>query len=189
MLDVLTPVAAPKAPRLRLRFALALAVQLALIVAVPLPKVAAYAWGTPVLLEIQPVDPYDILRGRYMRVEYTLASEASLAALPGWQAHYGSPGTLLFVTLRPGAAGAAWTPVAVASEAPGSLEAGHVVLRGRMEDGRLALGLGEFHMPEERGDEAEAALRRDPKSARAEVRVDGEGRAVLVGLWLGGKRY
>lgn len=189
MLDVLTPVASPQVRRLRLRFIAALVVQLALIVAVPLPKVAAYAWGTPVLLEIRPVDPYDILRGRYMRVDYALASEAALAALPGWQAPWGSPGTVVFVTLRPGAAGAPWTPVAVASEAPEELPAGHVLLRGRMENGSLALGLGEFHMPEERGDEAEAALRRAPESARAEVRVDGEGRAVLVGLWLDGKRY
>ncbi|MNS12185.1 hypothetical protein D3C72_437430 [compost metagenome] len=164
--------------------------QLLLVLAVPATKVGAFTSGTTIQLAIAPVDPYDLLRGRYMALDYAVENLETLQKLPGWQADYAYGTHDLYVTLRPGAAGQPWQATALHAERPAvSLGAGSAIIRGRLKDGTMQLGLREYYMPEDRGDAAEAAIRRSPQSARAELKVDDHGNAVLTGLWIENQRY
>ena len=176
-------------PRRHWRFWLPLALQVLIVLAVPAPKLAAYAWGTPVVLAVAPVDPYDLLRGRYVELGYELDRPSLLQSLPGWQGDWAHGEHEVFVTLVPGKANEAWRAVAIADTLPETLPEGAVALKGQLKSGQADWGLGQYYMGEAIGDEAEAGLQRAPSSARAEVRVDGRGQAVLVGLWIAGKRY
>ncbi len=182
------PVAAPR--RLRgWRFWVPMSLQLLLVLAVPATKVGAFTSGTTIQLAIAPVDPYDLLRGRYMALDYAVENLETLQKLPGWQADYAYGTHDLYVTLRPGAAGQPWQATALNAERPTGLSAGSAIIRGRLKDGTMQLGLREYYMPEDRGDAAEAAIRRSPQSARAELKVDDHGNAVLTGLWIENQRY
>lgn len=183
-----TPVAAPKRIR-SWRFWVPMGIQLLLVLTVPATKVGAFTSGTTIQLAIAPVDPYDLLRGRYMALDYAVENLETLQKLPGWQSDYAYGTHDLYVTLRPGAAGQPWQATAVSKERPASLNAGSAIIRGRLKDGSMQLGLREYYMPESRGDAAEAAIQRSPKSARAELKVDDHGNAVLTGLWIENQRY
>ncbi|MFN3429368.1 MAG: GDYXXLXY domain-containing protein [Candidatus Sericytochromatia bacterium] len=185
----ITPVMAPR--RIRgWRFWVPMGLQLLLVLAVPATKVGAFTSGTTLHLAIAPVDPYDLLRGRYMALDYAVESLDTLQKLPGWQAGYAHGTHDLYVTLRPGTApGQPWQATALSAERPAGLGAGAAIIRGRLKDGAMQLGLREYYMPEDRGDAAEAAIQRSPKSARAELKVDDHGNAVLTGLWIENQRY
>lgn len=173
----------------RWRFVLPLMIQVLLVLAVPMPRVAAYATGTTAYLEVGPVDPYDLLRGRYIRLDYPLERLSALEGLPGWRDAFAAEGRTLYVTLVPREGRQAFRPVAIAEAYPAELPPGAVALSSRMADHSLRLGLGEYHIPEDVGDEAERAMGQARSATRAEVRVDGRGNAVLTGLWVGSRRY
>ena len=175
------PATAPKAGL----FWLAVAVQVGLVVAVPTPKVLAYTTGTAIQLRTAPVDPVDLLRGRYNRLGYTVTQ--NMDKLPGWQASYGSARELYF-TLAPGKPGEGWRAVAIADRYPASVPAGDVVLAGD-QHGAVHFGIEEFYVPDDRGEAVTKALA-DPKGKPlADIKVDRWGHAVLVGLSAGGQHF
>jgi uncharacterized membrane-anchored protein len=189
---VVAPPAAPLAGRPPAwRFWLPMALQLVIITTVPAPKVWAHATGTTVLLRTMPVDPYDALRGRYMRLGYADANADTLAKLPGAKPVLDATvGELVWVELAPGKANQPWKAVKLHASRPGDLPAGHTVIKGRSGGGIVDWELGEYFVPEASGDGIEAAMRQDAsKSTWAEARVSADGTAVLEGLWIAGKRY
>jgi len=93
MLETRTRVAAPAAAIPGWRFWVPLAVQVLIVLAVPAPKLAAYAVGTPVVLRTVPVDPVDLMRGRYAMLGYEVGREAAARGLPNGP---------VYVTLAPG---------------------------------------------------------------------------------------
>ncbi|MEN9205221.1 MAG: GDYXXLXY domain-containing protein [Thermostichales cyanobacterium BF4_bins_65] len=166
-----------------------LLVQVGIVVAIPAQKAYTLATGTTVFLQTVPVDPYDLLRGRYVTLDYQLARWETLEALPGWSPQLLDRPTV-FITLKPGATPeAAWIPVAIAAEYPAVVEPGQQVIRGRWQGSRLDLGLGEYFIPEAIGDDLEADLRQHPELARAEVKVDAQGRSALVRVWVADRSY
>lgn len=171
------------------RFWLPLAFQVLLVAALPVQQVPAYAWGTPVTLSIVPVDPYDVLRGRYMRVDYAISDLATLQSLPGWHPDWEYGAHTVHLTLVPTGQAKPWRATALSATRPAQVPPDAVILKGRLESGTLNIGMTEYHIPEDRGDAAEAGLRRSPKSALAEIKIDGSGNPVLMGLVIEGKRY
>lgn len=182
--------AAPKAPAWR--FWLPLAFQLLIVAAVPAPQLVAHVTGTTVLLRTAPVDPYDLLRGRYMRLGYADESSTELARLPGWKAAAeASPAPdALWVVFAPTAPGKPWKAVEVRASRPDGLPAGQVAIRGAYRGGDVDWGMDHYYVPEGAGDGIEDAMRQGPRDAiLVEARVDARGNAVLEGLWIAGKRY
>ncbi len=145
-------------------------VAVGLVLALAAPNAAIWqkervlASGTPMLLELAPVDPRSLMQGDYMRLDYAIAR--GMNAQKGWPRD-----GLLVVTVD---------SVGVArylrrDEPSVPLAAGERVLRYRMRDGRVRVGSDAFHFQE--------GLAPHYWTARyGELRVDAGGTSVLVGL-------
>ncbi|MEO8337165.1 MAG: GDYXXLXY domain-containing protein [bacterium] len=127
-------------------------------------KERTLASGTPMLLELAPVDPRSLMQGDYMRLDYAMAR--SIDARSGWP----NDG-LLVVTLD--SAGVATFVRRYAPSVP--VTAGERLLRYRMRDGRVRVGSNAFFFKE--GD-----ANRYARARYGELRVDARGTSVLVGL-------
>ena len=186
-------VLAPQAPATPAwRFWLPLAFQLLIVAVVPAPQLLAHATGTTVLLRTAPVDPYDLLRGRYMRLGYADDDSTALATVPGWKAAVEAtpPPDDVWIVFAPTTAGKAWKPVEVRQAAPEGLPAGQVAIRAKLRSGDVDWGMDQYYVPEGAGDGIEDAMRKAPRDGIVvEARVDARGNAVLEGLWIAGKRY
>ena len=166
------------------RFWAALGVQVLIVLTVPLPKVAAYTTGTPVVLRTVPVDPLDFLRGRYVRLNYEIAtSEEAGKLLPTWP----KDGEPVYFTLKPGSP--AWTAVAVSARWPATVPPGCVVLAGTSRWGGATFGLEEYYLPEDQGDALADAMTAHATGNLAELKVDGRGTAVLTGFVVDKQRF
>ena len=127
-------------------------------------KERVLASGTPMLLELAPVDPRSLMQGDYMRLDYAMAR--SISEQKGWP----RDGLLVVAIDTSGVA------TFVRRHEPGvPLKADERLLRYRMRDGRVRVGSNAFYFKE--GDA--------PRYSRArygELRVDEQGTSVLVGL-------
>ncbi len=171
-------------------FWLALALQVGLVGLVPARKALTLATGTPIYLQIAPLDPYDLLRGRYVALSYTVAQLSTLEKLPGWSPELAQPGILyLRLTTSGGDPAQPWQAIAISRDWPKDLQPAEVVLQGWFDGRQLRFGIEEFFFPEALGDDLELEIRRNPEILRAEVKVDPWGQAALVGLWAGKQRY
>lgn len=169
---------------------MALLLQVSLVALVPTRKALTLATGTPIYLQIAPRDPYDPLRGRYVTLSYTVAQLSTLEKLPGWFPELGKPG-ILYLRLAPPAGDPSqpWQAIGISRDRPGELQPTEVVLQGWFDGWQLRFGIEEFFIPEALGDVLELEIRRNPEALRAEVKVDPWGKAALVGLWAGERRY
>lgn len=145
-------------------------VALGLVLALTAPNVAIWqkerliAAGTPMLLELAPVDPRSLMQGDYMRLDYAIARATTQQG--NWP--------------RDGAFVVALDSVGVARfvrrHEPGvALAAGERLLRYRMRDDRVRVGSNAFFFKE--GD-----AKRYSRARYGELRVDDAGTSVLVGL-------
>lgn len=151
--------------------------------------------GHEIVLEVEPVDPRDLLRGDYVRLGY------NISRLPG--ALFGAAGAtveapppasrpVVFVRLRAGADGI-WQPVAATYGAPppAALQPGEVDLRG-VADYRtgpaaqtvlVSYGIERFYLPEGEGKPIEDTMRE--RSFRMAVAVAGDGTAQIKAFYDG----
>jgi uncharacterized membrane-anchored protein len=167
-------------------FGIAVLVQLLLLVAVPGQKVEARFTGRTILLKTEPVDPYDILSGYYLTLAYPVARTS---AYPEGLPPGVDVGDTVYALLRVGPDGVAET-LGLRSARPSSLPGDQVFLRGELtERRRIRFGIESFFIPEERRSEMEGILRRERDRVLVEVRVDGRGRAALIGLRIGERAY
>jgi uncharacterized membrane-anchored protein len=183
--------AQPRAARSPLALALALGLQLLFVGGLAAPQIRAAAVGTPVRLAAEPVDPYDLMRGRYMRLHQPDLTAEALARLPGAPAAGLGEAATLWVELAPGQGGAPWRPVAVGLARPAE-RPGHVLLRGERKAGELAWGLERYYIPESRGDTIERAMTVAHEASRpiaVEAKVGPDGTAKVEALWIDGKAY
>ena len=177
------------------RFWFPLAAQLLIVLAIPLPRAITLATGDTVYLSTMPVDPYDLLRGRYVTLRYQIQNPSVLGDLPRRSAKPAFDWEEIFITLAPPEDDldptAPWQPVEVNYRYPQEVEPQQVVIRG--EQGRrgrwIDLGLGEYYIPEEIGDALEDDIRDHPRETRAEVKVDRWGNAALVSVWVQDREY
>ncbi|MDB5097350.1 MAG: hypothetical protein JWM80_1771 [Cyanobacteria bacterium RYN_339] len=166
------------------RFWVPLGLQVLMVLAVPLPKLPAYAAGTAVVLRTVPVDPVDLMRGRYVALGYEIATDAVMKKLPGWKEGMSGP---VYFTLAPGQP--AWQAVAIGFERPGSVPAGDVVLAGKLNGASVDFELGEYYLAESQGERLNNALHDHRTGNLADIKVDGHGTAVLTGFTVGTTRF
>jgi uncharacterized membrane-anchored protein len=151
------------------------------------------ARGREIVVSVVPVDPRDLLRGDYVRMNYSISTlPSSLVHEPEGIAQ----GTPVFVTLeRQGQPEEAkWAAVAISTVRPTAPEADDkVVLRGitqwwwRESGIRVAYGIESYFVQEDTGHDLEKATREG--TVKAVISVGRDGNAAIKGLIVAGKRH
>ena len=180
-------------PKIRIpvwRILIPLVAQVLIIATIPAQKAATLATGTTVYLQTAPVDPYDLLRGRYVTLDYEIGDRMTLQDLPGSEA-VDEPE--FYIQLAPPTAAldptAPWQPVSVSVDYPADLPADHVVIRAQGGSWRFDLGLGQYFIPDEVGDALEVDMNQYREETRVEAKIDDRGNAALVRLWVQDRPY
>ncbi|HEX5748763.1 MAG TPA: GDYXXLXY domain-containing protein [Archangium sp.] len=160
--------------RARVIFGGLLLVVVALVVQV-VRKEQVLAHGTPVLLELAPVDPRSLMQGDYMVLDYAINREARLSNDTDWGASSstdsGPKEGRLVLRLDENGVGRF-----VRHDTPGTpLAPGEFLLRYKVRQGRVRLGAESFFFQEGHADRYAGAK-------YGELRVTGDGTSVLVGL-------
>lgn len=196
------------------RFWVPLVAQTALILAIPTQAVYTHVTGTTVVLQTQPVDPYDLLRGYYVTLSYDISRPERLESLPGWATvqaainEANSPqgassmfegGTSFYVVLQAPQNPTAqppqpWQPVAVQRDRPANLPNNQVALQGTYRYGRIIYGLEAYYIPEDQRIEINERIGQLQSASNTppfvvEVKVGGQGQSVPLGLWLEEQPY
>lgn len=128
-------------------------------------KEQVLARGTPVLLELAPVDPRSLMQGDYMVLDYAVSREVRRSEEPG------SEEGRLVLRLDENGVGRF-----VRRDTPGTpLAPGELLLRYKVRQGRIRLGAESFFFQEGQADHYAGAK-------YGELRVAGDGSSVLVGL-------
>jgi len=122
------------------------------------------AHGTPVLLELAPVDPRSLMQGDYMVLDYALSREVAQ------QDHHARDGSLV---LRLDENGVGRFVREHAPDTP--LDPGELLLRYKVRKRRVRLGAETFFFQEGHAE-------RYARAKYGELRVAGDGSSVLVGL-------
>lgn len=194
------------------RFTLAIAFQLAIVLSIPAPKAITIATGNTIYLATRPVDPYDILRGRYVTLEYAVEQSFEIADLPGYlskeqleETHGELPDRIYLIMEKraietgerdsnaPTRAVSAWDAVRVAYRLPQDLDEHQQILASKLSfhSSRVWIdaGLGQYFIPEAIGDALEEDIRQHQEATLVEVKVDRRGNAALVGVWVEDREY
>ena len=169
--------------RRSLFFVLAVAAQLLILAAVPAQKIYTRVTGRSVTLKIRPVDPYNILSGYYVTLNYEIASPSSFA-----DSANASYGERVYATLERQKDGE-WRPVSLSKSFPANLPENRIAIRGRYSYSGIQYGIEEFFIPEDKRSEIEQGLRKNHDQARVEIKVDSKGDAALVRLVIGNRVY
>lgn len=139
--------------------------------------------GTPVLLKVLPVDPWDMFRGDYVRLRYEISDVRQPQTV-----EY-RPNERVWVLLSPPGPGERyWQAAGISRDRPAAA-AGQVAVRGRVLghntwDGvvHMEYGVESFFVPERQG----LRLERNPERVEVEIAVDRFGRAgIREVLWDG----
>ncbi len=171
------------------RLAVPLGLQVGLVLVMPLPNALIRAQGTTVYLATAPVDPYDILRGRYIRLGYELEDRSRLEALPGWEDSEAADTVFITITGDPENR-TAWEAVRIDPEPPAALGANERLIQAHNHFGwGFSLNLSEYYIPEAVGDALEADMQAYPEEVLVEAKVDGQGNSVLTHMWIQDRRY
>lgn len=176
----------------RLGLAIAVALQSLALMAMVGMKQWTLSTGTPIVLELRPIDPRSLFRGDYVRLQYAINGLAP--NLPGMPDVI-QPHDTLYVTLRQD--GDYWKPTAVHTTRP-EPSAGEVVIKGEAPYGArkqfrtrtviVRYGIEEYFVPEGEG----RRIERVPRGSKVSVvvAVDSNGDAAIKALQVDGKiRY
>jgi uncharacterized membrane-anchored protein len=188
------------------RLTVPLFLQILLICSISAKSIYALATGTTVVLKTMPVDPYDLLRGYYQTLSYDISSFNTLKNLSGWQDLKRDKGSVnilnnqqVYITLtKAKTANAnhpqAWQPVAIGTNIPTNLSVDKIAIRGVSNGNSIIYGLETYYMPENRKDDVNkdvnaASSSGGKRNLLVEIKVDNQGIATPVGLWIGDKQY
>jgi uncharacterized membrane-anchored protein len=169
--------------RRALFFTLAVAAQFLMLAAVPAQKIYTRATGRSVTLKIRPVDPYNILSGYYVTLNYEIANPRSFVNSDD---DYNSERVYAVLERR---ADGVWHPVSLSKSRPANLPENRIAIRGRYTYSSIEYGIEEFFIPEDKRAEIEQGLSKNRDQAHVEVKVDSEGNAALVRLMVGDQVY
>jgi uncharacterized membrane-anchored protein len=166
-------------------FAAAVAAQVAVLASMTLSHARDVREGTRVTLRVVPVDPEDLFRGQYVRLDY---GHSRLDTTRLWEGPPAVEGGEIWLRLEP--LNAEWTPTAARSMR-GEPKPGAVWMRGDCEriwqnTVRPRFGIEEFFVREGRGPEIEQAVRQG--AVFAEVAVGDDGKPTLTALIVNGQR-
>ncbi len=190
------------------RLIVPLLIQTALIMAIPFQAMFTHVTGKTVILQTVPVSPDDALQGNSVNLDYNIARYNTLKRLPGWKelvkrrsgrnGQYVSlaEGTTFYLTLQeqqfpdPGNP-KAWKPMRVSANPPRTLAANQVVLKGIYQDRAINYGMETYSIPEDQRQQinnnlfqAQQTQGRRQQPILVEVKVDAEGNAVPVSMWV-----
>jgi uncharacterized membrane-anchored protein len=122
--------------------------------------------GTEITLRTVPVDPFDVLAGRYVTLSYAIELEATKHVSPGFR-----PGQLVWLTVERG--DPAWTLVSVTADRP-ARASGQVSLRARWDRWRVSIeDASRLYVTEEVGREVDARPRTQADLIDLRVGEDG----------------
>lgn len=138
--------------------------------------------GQEVLLKVAPIDPRDLMRGDYVRLDYEISDVPVALVQNAPQAAFVSQEGPIFVRLGRDEDGY-WRPRSASlGEPAGNPPAGEVDLRGNVEGGwslepggsyRVAYGMDRYYVPEGEGRVIETDMRERPFGILAAVGHDG----------------
>ena len=172
--------------------------QTAIIIAIPAQSAYTRLAGKTVVLQTVPVDPYELLQGYSIKLNYDISSLETLQKLPGGRGVSSlAPGTSLYVVLeRPTSSTPAniepWKPVRVSSDRP-AVAANQVILKGMYTYGFIKYGLETYYIPEEQRSQInrefdQSSQGGQKQSTLVEIKVDAQGNAVPVSFWVSGTK-
>jgi uncharacterized membrane-anchored protein len=189
----------------RWRFWIPIALQIALICAVPAQAIYVHLTGKTVFLKTAPVDPYSLLLGYSQTLAYDISQIQTLQSLKGWETLTFVPGskqevlanqsTVYVILQAPSQSNPnqpqAWKPIAVSGTPPKSLPANQIALKGQAEMSRIVYNLETYYMPEnQRREVNETVVQANRKQTGVvEIKVDAQGNAVPISLWVGDRIY
>ena len=193
------------------RLLVPLLVQTGIILAVPTQAMYTNFTGKEVILQTVPVNSNNVLQGDSLTLDYNISRVSTLRRLPGWEdvlrRNRGSnrqllPGTNLYVILQEqqsfiDGVPRAWRPVRVSSDMPTYLQNNQVALRGVYQDGLINYGVDTYNVPEEVRSQMSNDIARAARQTRngqqrpivVKVRVDSQGNAVPMSLWVRDRNY
>jgi len=134
------------------RFIIPFTIQLAIILIVPAKSAYTYNFGTLAILQTQPVDPYDLLRGYSQTLRYDISRTRDLKKFPGGENL--SKGDIFYVVLQLNIAEAKLPPspskiLKITKKIPQDLTKFQVALKGKVTKySRVSYGLETYYMPE-----------------------------------------
>jgi uncharacterized membrane-anchored protein len=169
--------------------------QAALVLAVPGQDIYTYAFGKPVVLQTDPVDPYDLLRGYSQTLSYDISN---LGQLPGAKSFAQQTEGTVYVVLEAPANGNVtppkpWKAVRISGDRPTNLAANQVAIKGHYNGRRILYGLETYYMAEDQRQQINSEInqlqRQGQRPFVVETKVDASGNAVAVSLWVGDRNY
>ena len=155
-------------------FAAAVFFQVLLLALIPLKKISALLHGTEILLSTVQIDPYDVLRGYYVTMNYEVANRAA-------------PKGTVFTVLDVDSGG-----IARASSVVTEKPRGKLFIAGTSNGFMIDHGIGRYYIPETRTKEINKALvdvRGDTDAVLGIAKVDADGTPALIGIRIGKKEY
>jgi uncharacterized membrane-anchored protein len=166
-----------------LAFVAALLVQIIILVGMPARQAHTLRTGRSVLLQVEPVDPYSILSGYYVRLGFSINRAAAFPNISGVD----QSGTC-YAVLERGEDGV-WKPLSLERELPQNLPENRIAICGRIRYSNINYGIEEFYFPESKRSMIEADLRDHMEKARVEIKVDSKGNAALRQLRIEDRVY
>lgn len=168
-----------------LKFTGVLGIQVLILVGIILYKLIVLGSGTEILLQIQPIDPRDPLRGDYATFSYSISNQPFYDSSINIQ-----NGDTVYVPLYK--SGKYWISEGLVSKSKperGVFIKGRVVVGGssgqlsfdsRQGNLNISYGIEQYFIPEGKG----RALNNFNGEAYAKVAIDEEGNSVLKGIYL-----
>ncbi|HLO83862.1 MAG TPA: GDYXXLXY domain-containing protein [Nostocaceae cyanobacterium] len=192
------------------RLVVPLVLQVGLILAVPAQALYTDLTGKTVVLQTLPVNGDNLLDGYALNLDYNISRLETLRRLPGWRDWVRrnsqrnrqiTQGSTLYLILQEqtgtrGGIPRAWRPVRISSSLPVYLPNNQVALKGNYQDGSINYGLENYFIREEQrrqisNDILQAQQNRDGRRQPiiVRVKVDPQGNAVPVSMWIRDRNY
>lgn len=90
-------------------------------------------------------------------------------------------------------ASSAWKPIKVSAEYPDNLSNNQIALQGKSTGWNIEYGLERYYMPENQRDQINSTIteaqRNNQQSFVVEVKVNAQGKAIPVSLWVRDRNY
>jgi len=165
-----------------IKFGAVALIQLVVLLVLPANQYAALMWGQTVTLKVRPYDPFSVLSGSYVRMNYDVGQPVGLDSF-----HTLPESAPVYTVISPTADGY-WEALQSYTEVP-ETQGRQLVMRGMKRGTMIQYGIEEKYFPESLSVEVNQALIDFPEDSRAIVKISKSGGAALRGLIINGKKY
>jgi uncharacterized membrane-anchored protein len=172
--------------------------QLFIILVIPSKSFYTYQTGQNVVIQTQPVDPYDFLRGYSQTLSYDISNLDNLQKLPGEKKL--NKGDTFYLTLQAPESSnkkppLPWTAIAINNSKPSNLATNQIALKGIVGNYDMVIyGLETYYMPENQREKLNQEIQtinqnNETQSFVVEIKVDHFGNSIPVSLWIRDRNY